>query len=357
MQSDLGQSAPSHVQERSHSSALFFSDTHLLHHRNGGAHHHLKTLLSSSEKTIYAVGDILDLDAVDDALHWAMGPDGLECYPEDFREVLALIDFPHLEIHLRVLDTLIAKADAGAQVVYTPGNHDIGLDLLHGQEISGIKIRKNDVYEDGQGRKFLVEHGHLLDPGFLQNYQGWYRVGGRFLDAGLSIDHLIQSVTGFKGAFFASNLLKKIGKIYVNGFVDRAMSKARALGMDGIICGHIHKQAYMERLRYFWVGPMRNKGTTYINCGDGLTHGTYVSHKTRGPKAGWQLRDMRHIPHAANAILEETNFLAEYRGFTMAFLQHAWDAHLEHKARIAATPARITSADVSPVAQGALSSA
>ena len=319
--------------ERTGSSALFFSDTHLLHHHNGAAHHHLKSLLSSRHEKIYAVGDILDLDAVDTALG-CVGLDMAGHYPEDIEEVLEIIDFPDLEIHLRVLDTLIARVDTGAEVIYTPGNHDIGLDLLHGREISGIKIRKSDVYEDGQGRKFQVEHGHLLDPGFLQNYQGWYKVGSRFLDAGLVLDRCFQKLPFLDRAHFVSNSLKKIGKVYVNGFVDRAMNKVKAIGVDGIICGHIHKQAYMDRLRYWGIGPMRNHGAMYINCGDGLTHGTYVSHISHGPNAGWHLKTHRDIPEAASAILEETNFLSEYRGFTLEFLQKAWDAHLETKARI-----------------------
>lgn len=318
--------------ERTSSSALFFSDTHLLHHHNGAAHHHLKTLISSTQKTIYAVGDILDLEAVDTALN-SFGFHEAGYYPTDIQDVLDIIDFPDLEIHLRVFDTLIARVDAGAEVIYTPGNHDIALDSLHGREISGIKIRKNDIYQDGNGKKFQVEHGHLLDPGFLQNYQGWYRVGSRLLDAGLLIDNCLQRLPGLRRTHAVSNLLKKIGKVYVNGFVDRAMNKVKALGVDGIICGHIHKQAHMERLRYWGIGPMRNHGATYINCGDGLTHGTYVSYRSQGPDSGWKLEGYRDIPEAAHAILDRTNFLSEYRGFTMEFLQKAWDAHLENKAR------------------------
>ena len=333
MTTDLGLKAA----ERADSSALFFSDTHLLHHHNGAAHHHLKTLISSHQNTIYAVGDIIDFEAVDTALAWK-GMGAHSYYPSEIEEVLEIIGFADLEIHLRVLDTLIARADAGADVIYTPGNHDIGLDLLHGREISGIKIRKSDIYEDGNGRKFQVEHGHLLDPGFLQNYQGWYRIGSHFLDAGLTIDHLIQRLPLMERSFFASNLLKRIGKVYVNGFVDRAMNKVKALGVDGIICGHIHKQAHTDKLRYFGVGPMRNQGATYINCGDGLTHGTYVSHRSRGPNAGWRLHCHRDLPSAASAMLEETNFLGDYRGFTMEFLQKTWEVHLETKARINSIP-------------------
>lgn len=323
--------------ERTSSSALFFSDTHLLHHHNGAAHHHLKTLISSHHKKIYAVGDILDLQAVDNALY-ASGLDISGHYPEDIQEVLQIIDFPDLEMHLRVLDTLIARYDSGADVIYTPGNHDIGMDLLHGCEISGIHVLKNALYEDGHGRKYRVEHGHLLDPGFLQNYQGWYRVGSHFLDGGLFVDTCLQNIPGLKDTHAVSNLLKKIGKVYVNGFVDRAMNKVKALGVDGIICGHIHKQAYQDRLRYWGIGPMRNQGAVYINCGDGLTHGTYVTHASHGSDAGWRLKGRAHIPEAAHAILDETNHLAEYRPYTLEFLQKVWDAHLETKARIASLP-------------------
>ncbi len=311
-------------------SAIFISDTHLLHPRNGAASIHLRSVFGAKGHSVYAVGDTFDLEAVDAALYRLDYED--DQFPTKIEDVLRLIEFPDLETHLRVVDTMMARAEAGDKVRLITGNHDIALDLLDGENLGGLGICNSTSFVDGAGRRFVVEHGHMLDPGFLQDYKGMYKVGNAILDTGLWADHKLGDlIPPLKYEFHISNNLKKIGKIYVNGFVDRAMERAKSEGADGIICGHIHKQAFTDRVRYTLRPGIRNEGALYINCGDGLTHGTSVVHTGGSRDDDWFLQSPKHIPDETRSILSDENPYAEFRPRSMDMLQTLWSAHLERK--------------------------
>ena len=309
-------------------SGHFFSDTHLFHPRNGAADRHLRMLYTSAARKIFAVGDTFDFEE----LAGALMREGFHPYhlPERFDEVLRRIALPYQEFHLRFVDVLIWKASQGVDVTVITGNHDLGLDLLDGYEFCAVKFCTERIYEAG-GQKFLVEHGHMFDPAYFREFSGIYNIGSAFLSGGLGVDHAIGRVLPpLRRAFPVSNLLKRIGKSYVRGFIDRAMEKAKRKKLDGIICGHIHKQDDRTRLMALVPGKVINEGVRYINCGDGLTHGTSVVHEAGEDGCVWRFLKPRDISKDARAILADENPLAEYRPYSMAFLQAAWQAHVEY---------------------------
>ena len=305
----------------------FASDTHLFHPRNGAATKHLQMLYSSDAQQLFLNGDTIDFLEIEAELKLK----GLsaDSYPEKFSDVLAILKIRNAEMHLRVIDTLMWKADHGVRVVMISGNHDPGFDLLDGGTIHGIICSEQEVYEAGAGGgRFLVEHGHRFDPAYLKKFSGLYGIGSMFLDMGLWTDHaLTRLVPSLEDSFLVSNTLKRIGKGHVNGFIDRAMNKAKDARMDGIICGHIHKLDDRNILLNVFTRTVRNEGVRYINCGDGLTHGTSVVH---GRDGRWQFMNAQDIPASAAAILGDVNPLQSYRARSHDFLQTAWAAHLEH---------------------------
>ena len=318
-------------------SAIFISDSHLLHPQNGAASIHLRTIFGAQTNAVYAVGDTIDLEAVEASLE-RLGYSE-EKFPENFADVLKLIEFPDLETHLRVIDTMMARADRGDTVRLITGNHDIALDMLDGEDFNGIGIRNSERFTDGAGRRFLGEHGHMLDPGFLQDYQGMYRIGDAILHGSLWVDHKLgQAIPSLKYEFHLTNSLKKIGKLYIKGFMDRAMERAKEENMDGIICGHIHKQAFTDKVKYTFRPGTLNSGALYINCGDGLTHGTSLIHTGGDKDADWFLQSPKHISEETMAIMAEDNPYQEYRENSMEMLQALWTAHLQSKPQEQAVP-------------------
>lgn len=309
----------------------FFSDTHLFHPLNGAADKHLQMLYSSMASQIYAVGDTFDFTELVSLLYGLCADEA--DIPECFEDVLKRIHIPDLEIHMRCIDVLLWKAALGVDITLITGNHDIGLDVLNGRTLFGIKCRTEAIYDSGC-RRFLVEHGHMFDPAYFREFSGIYKIGSFFLDGGLWLDHrLSRLVPSFFKSFPISNTLKRIGKSYVRGFIDRAMDKAKEKGLDGIICGHIHKQDSRDELRGFFSGRVINHGVRYINCGDGLTHGTSVMNIYGDAQTGWLFQGPADIPAQASEILGEENPLHEFRAESLHFLQQLWEAHVKHVRR------------------------
>lgn len=328
-------------------SAIFISDTHLLHPRNGAASIHLRSIFGAEVGAVYAVGDTIDLEAVEDSLQRL----GLreEQFPESFGDVLRLIEFPDMDTHLRVIDTMMARADLGDTVRLITGNHDIALDMLDGDNFNGVGIRNSESFTDGAGRRFLVEHGHMLDPGFLQDYKGMYSVGDAILHGSLWVDHKLgQVIPQLKHEFYLSNGLKKIGKMYIKGFMDRAMERAKEEGADGIICGHIHKQDFTDTVKHTFRPGTLNSGALYINCGDGLTHGTSLLHTGGDSDADWHLQSAKHLSKDTFEIMAEENPYGRYREQTLEMLQAIWTAHLEQKRKAYPMPEERPLAVVGP---------
>ena len=64
----------------------------------------------------------------------------------------------------RIVQTILAKAANGTQVVYIPGNHDHMLRKFNGCIFSNIRIQNNAIHETADGHRYLVMHGDTFDP-------------------------------------------------------------------------------------------------------------------------------------------------------------------------------------------------
>lgn len=344
-----------------HCNALFMSDSHAFHPLNGALHKQARILHYMQPEQVHMVGDIVDWEAVVHVLktQFQLTPQNM---PDDFKAVYQKLSAlsPHLELHLRSIDLLFEKQKQDVSIYYEPGNHDENMDVYDGDDLLGIKIRKEGRYEAGE-HVMQVEHGHRFDPGWLKRHSDWYQKGSRLLDIALAADITLDKSAKYLGKntkeaqkwvkkmlwrgeefanerlpidskeqlldhvcenFPTANGLKTIGKTYVRSFEKEAVSHAKDRKVDGIVCGHIHK-ARRE---------IKKNGMVYINSGDGLTHGTAVIHDAKVSDEflnQWQVIEAKKIIKLQGDWKLATDRVdPRIRNKTMEFLQAGWTACL-----------------------------
>ena len=215
---------------------VFVSDVHL-----GSRHCHAAELADFLAglrcDRLYLVGDIIDL-------WW-----------------LASRRATWKDAHNRVVEALHALRRAGTQIVYVPGNHDRPIRRFCGLALLRMAIRRRAIHTTPDGRRLLVVHGDDYDSatqfGNLQESLGdwlYYRIltGNRMLNR-------VRQRLGLRYWSLAEFLKRRSGAAerYIARFVQAGLDDARRRGLDGIVCGHIHRAALFER-----------DGCLYANDGD-----------------------------------------------------------------------------------------
>jgi UDP-2,3-diacylglucosamine pyrophosphatase LpxH len=196
----------------------------------------LDFLRSTDYETLYLVGDIIDLESLRRSFFWPTA-------------------------HTEVLSVLLKKSQQGTRIVYIPGNHDDDLRALIGVRLGNIEVLGRCVHTTSGGRRLLVLHGDefdaLIKHGFLSAFVG--SVAYRSLLCLNRLVHWLHEVSGRPYWSLAQHVKTKIGKAqrYIATFQSASLQAARAAGVDGIVCGHIHKADVVER-----------DGIVYCNDGD-----------------------------------------------------------------------------------------
>jgi UDP-2,3-diacylglucosamine pyrophosphatase LpxH len=225
------QAAPSHYRR-----AVFLSDVHL-----GSRHCHadeLAEFLSRLQcQRLYLVGDIVDL--------WWMAQRRASWGAA----------------HNRVVEALHALRRAGTRIIYIPGNHDRPVRGFCGLALPAMQVRRRAIHVTADGRRLLVVHGDEYDGvthfgGMQEKFGDWlyYRIltGNKLLNA-------VRRRFG-KRYWSLSEFLKQrssAAERYIARYVQAGLDDARRRGLDGIVCGHIHRAALFER-----------NGRVYANDGD-----------------------------------------------------------------------------------------
>jgi UDP-2,3-diacylglucosamine pyrophosphatase LpxH len=161
----------------------------------------------------------------------------------------------------RVVEALHALARAGTVIVYVPGNHDRSIRRFCGLMLPGMQLRRRAIHVTADGRRLLVIHGDDYDNithfGSVQEKLGdwlYYRI----LFANGFVNRLRRRF-GLRYWSLAEYLKKRsvAAERYIARFVQAGFDDARRRGLDGIVCGHIHRAALFER-----------DGLVYANDGD-----------------------------------------------------------------------------------------
>jgi len=215
--------------------AVFISDIHL-GTRGCQAELLLDFIRHIECETLYLVGDIVDGWKLRSGWYWP-------------------------QAHNDVVQKVLRMARKGIKVMYLPGNHDEGARDFIGVHFGGVIVARDAIHETADGRRFLVLHGDQFD-GVVQHAR-WLAFLGDYAYRALIrlntwFNHARRHL-GF-GYWSLSAFLKtkvKNALQFVENFEEAVADEARRRGVDGVICGHIHK------------AEMRDiDGITYVNDGD-----------------------------------------------------------------------------------------
>jgi UDP-2,3-diacylglucosamine pyrophosphatase LpxH len=218
-------------------------------------------LAHSQCDVLYLVGDIIDLQSIRHRFFWP-------------------------KAHSEVLRQIIRKSEEGTRVIYVPGNHDDDFRALVGTRLGKIEIKRQLIHTTATGKRLLVLHGDEFDGalkcGALSASLGC--LGYRLLLALNRCNHWFNDLLGRPYWSLAQSLKMRVGKAvqYVTRFENACLTAARNAGVDGVVCGHIHKADILER-----------DGLIYCNDGDWVESCTALTENHRGELALRHWRDIK----------------------------------------------------------------
>ncbi len=159
------------------------------------------------------------------------------------------------------MQKVLRKARKGTEVVYIPGNHDEAARHYLGVGFGGITIREEAIHSTALGKRLLVTHGDLFD-GVIQCAPWLALVGDVLYALTLRLNRHFNALRGRLGLPYwsLSQFLKhkvKNAVSYITAFEEALAREARSRGLDGVVCGHIHKAEIRD------IG-----GVQYCNDGD-----------------------------------------------------------------------------------------
>ena len=235
--------------------AAFMSDLHL-GTRECQAEQIGDFLRSVEMEELYLVGDVVDLWNMRRGIYWPVA-------------------------HHNVLKLVMEKARSGTRVIYVPGNHDELARSLVGSLLAGIEVHEECVHTTRNGKRMLVIHGDVFDgavrfsPVLKATGCALYSV---FLFVGRYVN-LVRTVFGLRHWSLVTWLKSRVGNAmaYVRRYELAAAHAASARGLDGVICGHIHRP-HMEEIQ----------GVLYCNDGDWVEHCTALVEDRNGELRLWQ---------------------------------------------------------------------
>ena len=169
------------------------------------------------------------------------------------------------QAHNDVVQKLLREVRKGAEMVYVPGNHDGAARQFAGLTFGGILVQREWIHRTADGRRLLVLHGDEFD-GVVRLAPWLSKVGARAYEWSLALNTVVAHVRERMGRPYwslAAALKDRTKKAlqYVDRFEEAVAALAAERGVDGVVCGHIHR----PEVREIATGA----GTTlYANCGD-----------------------------------------------------------------------------------------
>lgn len=154
------------------------------------------------------------------------------------------------QTHNDVVQLVLKKAKKGTQVIFVPGNHDEAVRQFIGLDFGGIKIRDELIHTCANGQRMLVLHGDRFD-GVIACAKWLAYVGDSLYTMILKFNQVYNAWRARSGLPYWSlsqylKLKVKNAVSYITSFETALAAEARKQGVDGVICGHIHKAEIRE---------------------------------------------------------------------------------------------------------------
>jgi UDP-2,3-diacylglucosamine pyrophosphatase LpxH len=260
-------------QSPTHVRTAFLSDIHL-GTRECRAELLLDFLHRVQPEMLVLVGDIVDLWSLRRSFYWPQS-------------------------HNNVLRTILGKAKHGRRIIYVPGNHDADAREYAGQVFGNLEVHREYVHETAAGLRLLVVHGDEFESAvdcsrWLAALGSWAYDRAMFANRHFNA---LRGRLGYRYWSLATYLKSKVGNAaeYVRRFEEAAAHEARRRGLDGIVCGHIHRPELVS------VGNVM-----YCNDGDWVENCTALIETRSGELQLWdwaeRQRDLPGLPLLASTV-------------------------------------------------------
>jgi UDP-2,3-diacylglucosamine pyrophosphatase LpxH len=175
----------------------------------------------------------------------------------------------------------------GTEVIYIPGNHDAAFREYAGLAFGNLRIVLQSIHTTADHRRFLVLHGDQFDSAvqcgrwttfFGEIAYEWVLALGHHI-------HLLRRWLGLSYWSLAAFLKRHVAEAagYMQRFDEAVVHEAQRSGVDGLICGHIHRPQVTH-----------SKGIVYCNTGDWVENCTALAEHTDGTLELLHWSDSRH---------------------------------------------------------------
>lgn len=165
--------------------------------------------------------------------------------------------------HNDVIRRLLNHARHDCEVIFLPGNHDEAARHFHHVDFGGIRTLPYAIHVTADGRRLLVIHGDQFDmvvkhARLLSMFGGWayewlVTLNGPY--------NRLRAMMGLPYYSLSKTIKYKVKSAckFISKFEETLGDQARHRGLDGVVCGHIHKPEILEDTP---------QGVSYYNCGD-----------------------------------------------------------------------------------------
>ena len=229
--------------------AIWLSDIHL-GTRGCKAEFLLDFLKHTDSEYLYLVGDIFDGWRLKQNWYWP-------------------------QAHNDVVQKLLRKARKGTKLIYVPGNHDEILRDYTGHHFGGVEVVRQTIHRTAEGRRLLILHGDQFDG--IVKYARWLALLGDYAyNVALAINHWFNLARRRLGlgywslSAYLKNRVKNAVK-FIENYERAVVDEARRHGVDGVVCGHIHKAeiTWIDGILYCNDGDWVESCTALVEHADG----------------------------------------------------------------------------------------
>lgn len=200
--------------------------------------------------TLYLVGDVIDGWRLKKRFYWP-------------------------ERHNAIVRRVMKRAKHGTRVVYVPGNHDEMFRQFAGTSFGGVEIRRKAIHVTADGRRLLVLHGDEFDAIVLAHR--WLAfLGDAAYTLLLQLNLVVNAVRRRLDLPYWSLSRHAKHKVknavaFVSRFEEAVAHEAARLGVDGVVCGHIHtaEERRFGDVAYYNDGDWVESCTALVEHRDG----------------------------------------------------------------------------------------
>lgn len=203
------------------------------------------------------------------------------------------------QAHNDVVQKLLRRARKGCRVTFIPGNHDEFARAFVGHQFGGISVEFDSIHTLADGRRLWVTHGDHFD-GVVQCAKWLAYVGDYLYEFTLRLNRHLnrwRSRLGLPYWSLSAYLKQRVKTAlnYVTDFEGAVAREARQRGVQGVVCGHIHR-AQMRDI----------DGVLYCNDGDWVESLTALveHHDGRLELVDWSKSDFSHYREHSVGVAE-----------------------------------------------------